>query len=89
MPGKSDWNGSASCRRGGMADAEDLKSSGGNPVWVQFPPPVIVHVDISDGGQKVNLLQFCNAGRAGIGVALCGVVRGKADPRVSAMREFS
>jgi hypothetical protein len=37
----------------------------------------------------VNLLQFCNAGRAGIGVALCGVVRGKADPRVSAMREFS
>ena len=28
-------------RRGGMADAEDLKSSGGNPVWVQFPPPVI------------------------------------------------
>ena len=29
-----------SCRRGGMADAEDLKSSGGNPVWVQFPPPV-------------------------------------------------
>jgi hypothetical protein len=24
-----------------MADAEDLKSSGGNPVWVQFPPPVL------------------------------------------------
>ena len=30
-----------SCRRGGMADAEDLKSSGGNPVWVRFPPPVL------------------------------------------------
>ena len=24
-----------------MADAEDLKSSGGNPVWVRFPPPVM------------------------------------------------
>jgi hypothetical protein len=32
---------SESRRRGGMADAEDLKSSGGNPVWVQFPPPVL------------------------------------------------
>ena len=36
------------CRRGGMADAEDLKSSGGNPVWVRFPPPVISH----DRGRK-------------------------------------
>src|SRR5262249_34379862 len=26
-----------------MADAEDLKSSGGNPVWVRFPPPVMSH----------------------------------------------
>ena len=34
-------DGRESCWRGGMADAEDLKSSGGNPVWVQFPPPVI------------------------------------------------
>jgi hypothetical protein len=24
----------------GMAGADDLKSSGGNPVWIQFPPPV-------------------------------------------------
>lgn len=29
------------CPGGGMADAEDLKSSGGNPVWVRFPPPVL------------------------------------------------
>jgi hypothetical protein len=41
-----DWRSTAfddneSCRRGGMADAEDLKSSGGNPVWVRFPPPVL------------------------------------------------
>ena len=34
-------DGRESCWRGGMADADDLKSSGGNPVWVQFPPPVI------------------------------------------------
>jgi hypothetical protein len=35
------------CHRGGMADAEDLKSSGGNPVWVQFPPPVMTYDDYS------------------------------------------
>ena len=34
-------DGRESCWRGGMADAEDLKSSGGNPVWVRFPPPVL------------------------------------------------
>ena len=28
-----------SCRSGGMADAPDSKSGGGNPVGVQVPPP--------------------------------------------------
>ena len=32
---------SVSFRRGGLADAEDLISFGGNSVWVRFPPPVI------------------------------------------------
>lgn len=27
------------CRSGGMADAEDSKSSEGDFVWVQLPPP--------------------------------------------------
>src|SRR5690348_13762500 len=30
-----------SCRSGGMADALDSKSSMGNHVWVQVPPPVL------------------------------------------------
>ena len=49
-----------SCRRGGMADAEDLKSSGGNPVWVRFPPPVLF-VSVSYGPRTRNSRRLCSS----------------------------
>ena len=50
-----------------VADHEDFKSSGGNPVWVRFPPPVL---DSRRPAQRSSICCNFAARGAAIGVGL-------------------